>query len=187
MFLIKWNELMESFLIDEIEKLPYLWNPKHPHFTKRVKKKIRIPADHHEDEREEADTRSFPDSRSMHCAKFQNLHTYYRKEKKKILTFRSETGAEDFVPMWKHFARLQFLDDTINPTPLNVSVSTEANLFETIVEPPPIPCSGSQISQLPQGTRVSTSSQKRKVNSNHEEFYDRKQTCFGAVDKKTVN
>ncbi|GFW86251.1 hypothetical protein TNCV_4779631 [Trichonephila clavipes] len=29
---------MESFLIDEVEKLPYLWNPRHPHFTKRLKK-----------------------------------------------------------------------------------------------------------------------------------------------------
>ncbi|GFS50636.1 hypothetical protein TNCV_2042221 [Trichonephila clavipes] len=40
MFLMKWNGIMESFLIDEVEKLPYLWNPRHPHFTKRMKKKI---------------------------------------------------------------------------------------------------------------------------------------------------
>ncbi|GFW89509.1 hypothetical protein TNCV_1514601 [Trichonephila clavipes] len=38
MFLMKWNGIMESFLIDEVEKLPYLWNPRHPHFTKRLKK-----------------------------------------------------------------------------------------------------------------------------------------------------
>ncbi|GFT61659.1 hypothetical protein TNCV_4050411 [Trichonephila clavipes] len=32
------NVIMESFLADEFEKLPYLWNPKHPHFAKRLKK-----------------------------------------------------------------------------------------------------------------------------------------------------
>ncbi|GFY46304.1 hypothetical protein TNIN_62801 [Trichonephila inaurata madagascariensis] len=44
-------------------------------------------------------------------AKFQNL----RNEKKKLSSFRSGTGARDFVPKWEHFARLQFLDDTIEP------------------------------------------------------------------------
>ncbi|GFY46935.1 hypothetical protein TNIN_52851 [Trichonephila inaurata madagascariensis] len=117
-------------------------------------------------------------------AKFQNLRTYYRKEKKKLSTFRSGTGAEDFVPKWEPFARLQFLDDTINPvestsnldymeleidaTPLNVSVSTDEDLFETIVESPPIPCSGSQISHLQQGTRVSTVTPKAKKKSRQE-------------------
>ncbi|GFT13160.1 hypothetical protein TNCV_4295471 [Trichonephila clavipes] len=76
-------------------------------------------------------------------AKFQNLHTYYRNEKKKLSSFRSGTGARYFVPKWEHFARLQFLDDTIKPldstsnldymeleinaTPLNVSAE---DLFE---------------------------------------------------------
>ncbi|GFY58945.1 hypothetical protein TNIN_4491 [Trichonephila inaurata madagascariensis] len=156
-------------------------------FCEEAEKKIKIPADRHEDERELADTRSCPNA---------------RKEE----TFISGTGAEDFVPKWEHFTCLHFLDDTINPvesasnldymeleinaTVLNVSVSTEVeDLFETIVEPLPIPCSGSQISQLPQGTRVSTSTpqaKKRKVNSNHEEFYDSMQKCLGAVDKKTI-
>ncbi|GFW89950.1 hypothetical protein TNCV_864801 [Trichonephila clavipes] len=58
MFLVKWNGIMESFLIDEVEKLLYLWNPRHPHFTKRLKKNW-ISADRHEDEREVAGTRSF--------------------------------------------------------------------------------------------------------------------------------
>ncbi|GFX01603.1 hypothetical protein TNCV_3971031 [Trichonephila clavipes] len=62
MFLMKWNEIMESFLIDEVEKLPYLWNPKHPHFAKRLKKNW-TPVDRHEDEREMAGTRSFPNAR----------------------------------------------------------------------------------------------------------------------------
>ncbi|GFU36922.1 hypothetical protein TNCV_2670961 [Trichonephila clavipes] len=46
-------------------------------------------------------------------AKFQNLRTYYRNEKKKLSSFRSGTDARDFVPKWDHFVRLQFLDDTI--------------------------------------------------------------------------
>ncbi|GFQ87113.1 eyes absent homolog 1 [Trichonephila clavata] len=44
--------MTDSFLIDEIEKLPYLWNAKNPHFAKRLGGKIRIPAGRHEDERE---------------------------------------------------------------------------------------------------------------------------------------
>ncbi|GFX56303.1 hypothetical protein TNCV_2242361 [Trichonephila clavipes] len=48
-------------------------------------------------------------------AKFQNLRTYYRNEKKKQSSFRSGTDARDLVPEWEHFARLQFLDDTIKP------------------------------------------------------------------------
>ncbi|GFY07405.1 hypothetical protein TNCV_5085901 [Trichonephila clavipes] len=125
--------------------------------------------------------------------KFQNLCTFYRNEKKK-LSFRSGTGARDFVAQWEHFAPLQFLDDTIKPldstsnldymelkinaTPLNVSAE---DLFENVVEPPSIPCSESQ-SEQPQGTRVSTSTprastvtprvKKRKVDSSHEDFYE---------------
>ncbi|GFY72236.1 retrovirus-related Pol polyprotein from type-1 retrotransposable element R2 [Trichonephila inaurata madagascariensis] len=48
-------------------------------------------------------------------AKFQNLRTYYRNEKKKLSSFTSGTGARDFAPKWEHFTRLQFLDDTIEP------------------------------------------------------------------------
>ncbi|GFY50004.1 hypothetical protein TNIN_349371 [Trichonephila inaurata madagascariensis] len=93
-------------------------------------------------------------------AKFQNLSTYYRNEKKKLSSFRSGTGARDFVPKWEHFARLQFLDDTIEPldstsnlnymeleikaTPLNVSAE---DVFENVVELPPIPCSEFQSEQ----------------------------------------
>ncbi|GFX43191.1 hypothetical protein TNCV_2712351 [Trichonephila clavipes] len=143
MFLMKWNEIMESFLIDEVEKLPYLWNPMHPHFTKRLKKNW-ISADCHEDEREVAGTRSFLHASGSDCfdkippnyrqsqfgvdnnatatayvlkkvciAKFKNLRTYYRNEKQKLSPFRSGTGARDLVPKWEHFARLQFLDATI--------------------------------------------------------------------------
>ncbi|GFY64894.1 hypothetical protein TNIN_8021 [Trichonephila inaurata madagascariensis] len=98
-------------------------------------------------------------------AKFQNLRTYYRNEKKKLSSFTSGTGARDFAPKWEHFTRLQFLDDTIEPldstsnldymeleinaTPLNVSME---DAFQNVVELPPIPCS-----EEPQGARVSPS------------------------------
>ncbi|GFY47296.1 hypothetical protein TNIN_27431 [Trichonephila inaurata madagascariensis] len=226
MFLMKWDEIMESFLIDEVEKLPYLWNPKHPHFAKRLKKTHWIPADCHQDEREVAGTRSFPDARNYPCVdlciscllleylldrpvilvmrifskkvcivKFQNLCTYYRNEKKKPSSFRSGTGARDFVPKWEHFAPLQFLDDTIKPldstsnldymvleinaTALNVRAE---DLFENVEEPPAIPCSESQ-SEQPQG--CPTQPKKRKVDSSHEDFYESMQKCLGAVGKKT--
>ncbi|GFT75782.1 hypothetical protein TNCV_3125701 [Trichonephila clavipes] len=66
MFLMKWNGIMESFLIDEVENLPYLWEifsliDWHPHFTKRLKKNW-ISADRREDKREVAGTRSFLDA-----------------------------------------------------------------------------------------------------------------------------
>ncbi|GFU95747.1 hypothetical protein TNCV_4889361 [Trichonephila clavipes] len=100
-----------------------------------------ISADRHEDEREVVGTRSFLDA-------------------------RSGTGARDLVPKWEHFARLQFLDDTIKPldstsnldnmelevnaTSMNVS---DEDLFENVLELPPILYSESQ-SELPQGIRV---------------------------------
>ncbi|GFX55917.1 hypothetical protein TNCV_2163951 [Trichonephila clavipes] len=62
---VEWDN--GELLIDEVEKLPYLWNPRHPHFTKRLKKKKLISADRHEDEREVAGTGSFLHARSMHC------------------------------------------------------------------------------------------------------------------------
>ncbi|GFY77131.1 hypothetical protein TNIN_394681 [Trichonephila inaurata madagascariensis] len=109
----------------------------------------------------------------MWIAKFQNLCTYYLNKKKKLSSFRSGTGARDF-------------------TPLNVSAE---NLFENVVELPPIPCSES-LSEQSQGTRVSTSThrvptvtpgaKKRKVDSSHD-FYESMQKCLGAVGKKTVN
>ncbi|GFT61661.1 hypothetical protein TNCV_4050421 [Trichonephila clavipes] len=72
----------------------------------------------------------------------------------------------------------------VEQTPLNVSAE---NLFEreNVEEPPPNPCSESQIKQT-QGTRVSTSREK-KVDSSHEDFYESMQKCLGAVGKKTVN
>ncbi|GFS64119.1 hypothetical protein TNIN_80421 [Trichonephila inaurata madagascariensis] len=118
-------------------------------------------------------------------AKFQNLRTYYHNERKKLSSFRSGTGARGFVPKWEHFARLQFLDDTIKPliTPLNVIAE---DLFENFVEPPLIPCSQSQ-SEQPQGIRKSTSTPRvknRKVDSSHEDFYESMQKCFGLWAKK---
>ncbi|GFS56156.1 hypothetical protein TNCV_1650701 [Trichonephila clavipes] len=95
-------------------------------------------------------------------AKFKNLRTYYRNEKQKLSSFRSGTGAIDLVPKWEHFARLQFLDDTIQPldsisnldnmelevnaTSLNVS---DEDLFENDVELPPIPNRAPSESELP--------------------------------------
>ncbi|GFY13455.1 hypothetical protein TNCV_1803261 [Trichonephila clavipes] len=103
-------------------------------------------------------------------AKLKNLHTYYRNEKQKLSSFRSGTGERDLVPKWGHFARLQFLDDTIKPldstsnldnmelevnaTSLNVS---DEDLFENVVELPPIPNRAPSQSELPQGIRVFTS------------------------------
>ncbi|GFX15071.1 hypothetical protein TNCV_4898381 [Trichonephila clavipes] len=103
-------------------------------------------------------------------AKFKNLRTYYRNEKQKLSSFRSGTGAIDLVPKWEHFARLQFLDDTIQPldsisnldnmelevnaTSLNVS---DEDLFENDVELPPIPNRAPSESELPQRVRVFTS------------------------------
>ncbi|GFW22622.1 hypothetical protein TNCV_2764341 [Trichonephila clavipes] len=121
-----------------------------------------ISADRHEGEREVASTRSF-------------------------LYARSGTGARDFVPKWEHFARLQFLDDTIKPldstsnldnmelevnaTSLNVS---DEDLFENVVELPPIPNRAPSQSELPQGIRVFTSTpraKKRKVENSQEAFF----------------
>ncbi|GFX33905.1 hypothetical protein TNCV_3963141 [Trichonephila clavipes] len=74
------------------------------------------------------------------------------------------------VPKWEHFARLQFLDDTIKPldsisnldnmeldvnaTSLNVR---DEDLFENDVELPPIPNRAPSESKLPQRVRVFTS------------------------------
>ncbi|GFY56662.1 MADF domain-containing protein [Trichonephila inaurata madagascariensis] len=164
MFVMKWNGIMESFLIDEVEKLPYLWNPRHPYFTKRLKKKLEFQQiAMRMSERWPALEVFF--TPEICTAKFQNLRTYYRNEKKKLSSFTSGTGARDFAPKWEHFTRLQFLDDTIesldstsnldymeleiNATPLNVSTE---DAFQNVVELPPIPCS----EQL-QGARVSPS------------------------------
>ncbi|GFV81025.1 hypothetical protein TNCV_2270091 [Trichonephila clavipes] len=103
-------------------------------------------------------------------ANFKNLRTYYRNEKQKLSSFRSGTGARDLVPKWEHFARLQFLDDAIKPldsisnldnmelevnaTSLNVS---DEDLFEKVVELPPIPNRAPSESELPQRIRVFTS------------------------------
>ncbi|GFT20740.1 MADF domain-containing protein [Trichonephila clavipes] len=169
MFLMKWNGIMESFLIDEVEKLPYLWNPRHPHFTKRLKKKIGFQQiAMRMSERWPALEAFF--TPEVCIAKFKNLRTYYRNEKQKLSYFRSGTGAIDLVPKWEHFARLQFLDDTIQPldsisnldnmelevnaTSLNVS---DEDLFENDVELPPIPNRAPSESELPQRVRVFTS------------------------------
>ncbi|GFY11885.1 hypothetical protein TNCV_4973851 [Trichonephila clavipes] len=136
----------------------------------------------------------------VYIAKFKNLRTYYRNEKQKLSSFRSGTGARDLVPKWEHFARLQFLDDTIKPldsisnldnmelevnaTSLNVS---DEDLFENVVELPPIPNRAPSESELPQRIRVFTSTpraKKRKVESSQEAFYESMQKCLGAVGKK---
>ncbi|GFY66278.1 hypothetical protein TNIN_484751 [Trichonephila inaurata madagascariensis] len=190
MFVMKWNGIMESFLIDEVEKLPYLWNPRHPHFTKRLKKKL-----------------AFQQIAMRMSERWPALQVFFTP------------GARDFAPKWEHFTRLQFLDDTIEPldstsnldymeleinaTPLNVSME---DAFQNVVELPPIPCS-----EEPQGARVSPSTplmspstplmspstpllstskpkaKKRKVDNSREAFYESMQKCLGAVGKKTVN
>ncbi|GFY58367.1 MADF domain-containing protein [Trichonephila inaurata madagascariensis] len=204
MFVMKWNGIMENFLIDGVEKLPYLWNPRHPHFTKRLKKKLAFQQiAMRMSERWPALQVFF--TPEICTAKFQNLRTYYRNEKKILSSFTSGTGARDFAPKWEHFTRLQFLDDTIEPldstsnldymeleinaTPLNVSME---DAFQNVMELPPIPCS-----EEPQGARVSPSTpllstskpkaKKRKVDNSREAFYESMQKCLGAVGEKTVN
>ncbi|XP_035217881.1 uncharacterized protein LOC118191189 [Stegodyphus dumicola] len=44
-------------------------------------------------------------------AKFKNLRSQYRRERKRMLTFKSGSGGQGFVPKWEHFQRLSFLDD----------------------------------------------------------------------------
>ncbi|GFX47079.1 hypothetical protein TNCV_4664051 [Trichonephila clavipes] len=118
-------------------------------------------------------------------AKFKNLRTYYRNEKQKLSSFRSGTGARDLVPKWEHFARLQFLDDTIQPLDSisnldNMELEVNADLFENDVELPPIPNRAPSESELPQRIRVFTSTPpepknlepKRKVESSQEAFYE---------------
>ncbi|GFW79608.1 hypothetical protein TNCV_1428681 [Trichonephila clavipes] len=145
-------------------------------------------------------------SRSMHCEVQESPHLL-RNEKQKLTSFRSGTGARDLVPKWEHFARLQFLDDTIQPldsisnldnmelevnvTSLNVS---DEDLFENDVELPPIPNRAPSESELPQRIRVFTSTppvttstpraRKRKVESSQEAFYESMEKCLGAVGKK---
>ncbi|GFW38657.1 MADF domain-containing protein [Trichonephila clavipes] len=194
MFLMKWNGIMESFLIDEVEKLPYVWNPRHPHFTKRLKKKIGFQQiAMRMSERWPALEAFF--TPEVCIAKFKNLRTYYRNEKQKLSSFRSGTGARDLVPKWEHFARLQFLDDTIQPLDSisnldNMELEVNADLFENDVELPPIPNRAPSESELPQRIRVFTSTpraKKRKVESSQEAFYESMEKCLGAVGKKTVN
>ncbi|GFV16699.1 hypothetical protein TNCV_4418861 [Trichonephila clavipes] len=128
MFLMKWNGIMESFLIDEVEKLPYLWNPRHPHFTKRLKKIGFQQIAMRMSERWPALEAFF--TPEVCIAKFKNLRTYYRNEKQKLSSFRVEQ------------------------TSLNVS---DEDLFENDVELPPIPNRAPSESELPQRVRVFTS------------------------------
>ncbi|GFU95845.1 DDE_3 domain-containing protein [Trichonephila clavipes] len=216
MFLMKWNGIMESFLIDEVEKLPYLWNPRHPHFTKRLKKIGFQQIAMRMSERWPA-LEAFL-TPEVCIAKFKNLRTYYRNEKQKLSSFRSGTGARDLVPKWEHFARFQFLDDTIQP------LDSISNLDNMELEVNATSLNGPSESELPQRIRVFTSTpvststppvttstppvttstppvttstppvttstpraKKRKVESSQEAFYESMQKCLGAVGKKTVN
>ncbi|GFT44057.1 hypothetical protein TNCV_2452501 [Trichonephila clavipes] len=184
MFLMKWNGIMESFLIDEVEKLPYLWNPRHPHFTKRLKKKL-ISADRHEDEREVAGTGSFLHARNnmYFCSVSgsdcfdKNLSNYRQSQfgvdnnaTATAYVLKSGTGAIDLFPSGNTSLASSSFDDTIQPldsisnldymelevnaTSLNVS---DEDLFENDVELPPIPNRAPSESELPQRVRVFTS------------------------------
>ncbi|GFQ70005.1 hypothetical protein TNCT_485811 [Trichonephila clavata] len=133
-------------------------------------------------------------------AKFQNLRTYYRKEKKKLTSFKSGTGVVDFVPKWEHFTRLQFLEDTINPVDstsnldymeLEINAYLRIYLIEAVLDTPPSIPSGSKStgSELPQGERVyaCTPKVKRRKSDAQEQFHSRMQTCLESRGKKTVN
>ncbi|GFT83399.1 hypothetical protein TNCV_4051301 [Trichonephila clavipes] len=72
------------------------------------------------------------------------------------------------------------------PTSFDDCLSTGAQevFYESIVEPPPIPCSGSgnttKESVIPRG-------KKRNLRSLEKEFYKNMNNCLGAMGKKTVN
>ncbi|GFU64180.1 hypothetical protein TNCV_3745481 [Trichonephila clavipes] len=105
---------MESFLIDEVEKLPYLYGIRHLHFTKRLKKIGFQQIAMRMSERWPALEAFF--TPEVCIAKFKNLRTYYRNEKQKLSSFRSGTGAIDFeFPQMGTLRSPQFLDDTIQP------------------------------------------------------------------------
>ncbi|GFR00644.1 MADF domain-containing protein [Trichonephila clavata] len=105
---------MKSFLIDDIEKLKYLWNTKHPLFAKRLQKNLGFQQVAMRMRERWPALESFL-TPEVCIAKFLNLRTYYRKEKKKLTCSKSGTGAVDFFPKKEHFTRLQFLEDIINP------------------------------------------------------------------------
>ncbi|GFX46431.1 hypothetical protein TNCV_238931 [Trichonephila clavipes] len=191
MFLMKWNGIMESFLIDEVEKLPYLWNPWHPHFTKRLKKKIR-----------------FQQIAMRMSERWPALEAFFTPEVEQVQEIWFPSGntslaSSSLMILSNHLIVSQILDNMeleVNATSLNVS---DEDLFENVVELPPIPNRAPSQSELPQRIRVFTSTpvststphvttstpraKKRKVESSQEAFYESMQKCLRAVGKKTVN
>ncbi|GFW99373.1 hypothetical protein TNCV_3006751 [Trichonephila clavipes] len=146
---------MESFLIEEVEKLPYLWNPRHPHFTKRLKKNW-ISADRHEDEREVAGTRSSLHASGSDCFDKISPKPVWRRQQcysnslcieKFKYALRSLRISTPTTATKNRNCRLL----EVEQTSLNVS---DEDLFENVVELPPIPNRAPSQSELPQGIRV---------------------------------
>ncbi|GFY58197.1 hypothetical protein TNIN_192731 [Trichonephila inaurata madagascariensis] len=104
----------------------------------------------------------------------ESPHLYRNEKETDKCSFRCGTGARRFCsPNWEHFARLQFLDDTIEPHDstsnldymeleinavhsIGMSSTGGMSIPENVVELPPIPCS-EFLSEQPQGARVSPS------------------------------
>ncbi|XP_035234001.1 uncharacterized protein LOC118205825 [Stegodyphus dumicola] len=101
---------IEADLIEEVKKKPYLWDIKHPYYTKKTLKKVGY------EEIAENMKERWPEyagkfQYDLMLAKFKNLRSQYRRERKRMLTFKSGSGGQGFVPKWEHFQRLSFLDD----------------------------------------------------------------------------
>ncbi|GFV28923.1 hypothetical protein TNCV_3202831 [Trichonephila clavipes] len=140
-------------------------------------------------------TPQLPHPMPKYALQFKNLRTYYRNEKQK-LSFRGNRGVIDLVPKMANIPRCLPVpfDDTIQPLD---SISNLDNME------PEVNASPSE-SELPQRVRVcllptppvtptlntsldhlNTSSQKRKVESSQEAFYESMEKCLGAVGKNS--
>ncbi|KFM58786.1 hypothetical protein X975_16198, partial [Stegodyphus mimosarum] len=105
-----WTVEIEADLIDELKKKPYLWDIKHPYYTRKNLKKVSY------EEIAEILKERWPEyagnfQYDLMLAKFKNLRSQYRRERKRMLTFKSGSGGQGFIPKWEHFQRLSFLDD----------------------------------------------------------------------------
>ncbi|KFM82136.1 hypothetical protein X975_25639, partial [Stegodyphus mimosarum] len=145
-----WTVEIEANFIYEIQKKPHLWDVKHPYYTRKTLKKVSY------DEIGESLKQRWPEyagnfEYDLMIAKFKNMRNQYRRERKKMLTSKSN-GGQGFVPKWHHFQRLGFLDDGMiaEESCSNLSISSsnfihdEVNEEEEYVEQP-----SAVISQIP--------------------------------------
>ncbi|GFX36252.1 hypothetical protein TNCV_2065901 [Trichonephila clavipes] len=102
----------------------------------------------------------------MHCEVQESLRTYYRNEKQKLSSFRSGTGAIDFILRGNTSSLASSsLDDTIQPLDSisnldNMELEVNAAMrtcLRMMWNCSPIPNRAPSESELPQGVRVFTS------------------------------